>query len=88
MVILLNVLVYKLYATMIFQISTVYTHKKANTNILVQGADFVNEGFPGDGNGHGTLVAGTVMSQTYGITKKAIVIAVKVLGASGDGTTA
>eukprot|EP00040_Diaphanoeca_grandis_P038251 m.256130 g.256130 ORF g.256130 m.256130 type:complete len:432 (-) comp34089_c0_seq1:256-1551(-) len=41
-----------------------------------------------DGNGHGTHVAGTVMSRNYGIAKAARAIAVKVLGASGSGTTA
>jgi subtilisin family serine protease len=41
-----------------------------------------------DGNGHGTHVAGTVISKTYGLAKKAHAIAVKVLGASGSGTTA
>jgi len=41
-----------------------------------------------DGNGHGTHVAGTVISKTYGLAKKAHAIAVKVLGASGSGTNA
>jgi len=41
-----------------------------------------------DGNGHGTHVAGTVLGKTYGLAKKATAIAVKVLGASGSGTTA
>ena len=41
-----------------------------------------------DGNGHGTHVAGTVMSKTYGVAKKAQAVAVKVLSASGSGSNA
>eukprot|EP01120_Amphizonella_sp_Union-15-10_P006614 TRINITY_DN2154_c0_g1_i1.p1 TRINITY_DN2154_c0_g1~~TRINITY_DN2154_c0_g1_i1.p1 ORF type:complete len:426 (-),score=93.63 TRINITY_DN2154_c0_g1_i1:69-1238(-) len=40
-----------------------------------------------DLNGHGTHVAGTVAGVTYGIAKKATVIAVKVLGQNGSGST-
>jgi cerevisin/serine protease len=53
------------------------------------GTDTVDNPSPKtDGNGHGTHVAGTVMSSTYGLAKKATAIAVKVLGASGSGTIA
>ncbi|KAI1180673.1 oryzin precursor [Nemania sp. FL0916] len=38
-----------------------------------------------DENGHGTHVAGTVGSKTYGVAKKTNLIAVKVLNASGSG---
>ncbi len=41
-----------------------------------------------DGNGHGTHCAGTIASRTYGVAKKANVIAVKVLRTSGFGTNA
>jgi len=41
-----------------------------------------------DENGHGTHVMGTILSETYGLAKGAVGIAVKVLGASGYGTTA
>ncbi|KAG0235025.1 autophagic serine protease Alp2 [Mortierella sp. GBAus27b] len=39
-----------------------------------------------DGNGHGTHCAGTIASKTYGVAKKAKVVAVKVLGTNGVGT--
>ncbi|KJX97726.1 subtilisin-like serine protease PR1A like protein [Zymoseptoria brevis] len=41
-----------------------------------------------DGNGHGTHVAGTVGSTTYGVAKKTNLIAVKVLSDEGSGTNA
>lgn len=40
-----------------------------------------------DGNGHGTHTAGTMAGTTYGVAKKATVIAVKVLDAMGSGAT-
>ncbi|EZF35208.1 hypothetical protein H109_06624 [Trichophyton interdigitale MR816] len=40
-----------------------------------------------DQNGHGTHTAGTFAGATYGIAKKAKVIAVKVLNAQGTGST-
>jgi len=40
-----------------------------------------------DGNGHGTHCAGTIASRKYGVAKAANVIAVKVLGSNGSGTT-
>lgn len=39
-----------------------------------------------DGNGHGTHCAGTIGSKTFGVAKKANLIAVKVLRTSGFGT--
>ncbi|MFE9021515.1 S8 family peptidase [Streptomyces sp. NPDC007808] len=41
-----------------------------------------------DGNGHGTHVASTVAGSTYGVAKKAKIVAVRVLDNSGGGTTA
>jgi len=41
-----------------------------------------------DLNGHGTHVAGTTAGNTYGIARQCALIAVKVLSASGSGTTA
>jgi subtilisin family serine protease len=40
-----------------------------------------------DGNGHGTHVAGTVGSKTYGVAKKTTLYAVKVLNAQGSGSS-
>ncbi|KAF9431387.1 serine protease [Entomortierella beljakovae] len=39
-----------------------------------------------DGNGHGTHCAGTIGSAAYGVSKKAQVVAVKVLRSNGSGT--
>ncbi|MCX4577620.1 S8 family peptidase [Streptomyces sp. NBC_01571] len=53
------------------------------------GWDFVgNDRSAGDGNGHGTHVAATVAGTAYGVAKKARVVAVRVLGDDGSGTTA
>ncbi|OJD36235.1 subtilisin-like protease pr1a [Diplodia corticola] len=48
-------------------------------------ADFSGENNTVDGNGHGTHVAGTVGSKTYGVAKKTSLFAVKVLRADGSG---
>ncbi|MFE6363558.1 S8 family peptidase [Streptomyces sp. NPDC057806] len=53
------------------------------------GWDFVGgDRSAGDGNGHGTHVAGTVAGSAYGVAKKAEVVSVRVLDNAGDGTTA
>ncbi|MGW7244514.1 S8 family peptidase [Streptomyces sp. NPDC054804] len=53
------------------------------------GWDFVgNDGSAGDGNGHGTHVAGTITGTRYGIAKKARVVSVRVMDNAGRGTTA
>lgn len=39
-----------------------------------------------DGNGHGTHCSGTVGGSKYGVSKKAHIIAVKVLRSNGSGT--
>jgi cerevisin len=39
-----------------------------------------------DGNGHGTHCAGTIAGKTFGVAKKAKVVAVKVLNSNGSGS--
>ncbi|KAJ3394660.1 hypothetical protein HDU92_006648 [Lobulomyces angularis] len=50
-----------------------------------EGAFFV-ESNAKDGNGHGTHCAGSIASKDYGVAKKARVVGVKVLSASGSGS--
>lgn len=53
------------------------------------GADFINEDEPKDLNGHGTHVASTATGIKYGIAPGTThVVGVKVLGASGSGSSA
>jgi len=52
------------------------------------GKAFADGGSLTDGNGHGTHCAGTAAGTTFGVAKKANLVAVKVLGASGGGTWA
>lgn len=53
------------------------------------GWDFVdNDATAQDGHGHGTFVATVAAGTTYGVAKKAKVVAVRVLGNDGSGTTA
>ncbi|KAL7747517.1 hypothetical protein RI367_007109 [Sorochytrium milnesiophthora] len=47
--------------------------------------DFTGEG-AFDGNGHGTHVSGTIASQTFGISRKAKIMGLKVLSSSGKGS--
>jgi subtilisin family serine protease len=76
--------------------STVYV---IDTGILIEHPDFNGrasfaekafcDGCPTkDDNGHGTHCAGTIAGTTYGVAKKAKVVAVKVLDADGSGTYA
>ncbi|MFI1164813.1 S8 family peptidase [Streptomyces sp. NPDC020801] len=52
------------------------------------GYDFIdNDPIAQDGHGHGTHVAGTVAGSSYGVAKKAKVVAVRVLNDAGSGTT-
>lgn len=50
--------------------------------------NFTGDGSDADGYGHGTHVAGTIGSATYGVAKKTKLYAVKVLDDSGSGTYA
>ncbi|KAF2657879.1 subtilisin-like serine protease-like protein PR1A [Lophiostoma macrostomum CBS 122681] len=49
-------------------------------------ANYAGDGQNTDGNGHGTHVAGTIGSKTYGVAKQTKLYAVKVLDSSGSGT--
>jgi len=53
----------------------------------IWGANFADN-INSDCNGHGTHVAGTIGSNTYGVAKKSTLIAVKVLDCDGSGTNA
>jgi len=67
----------------------IYTEHIEFEGRAVWGTDTVDNPSPRtDSNGHGTHVAGTVGSKGYGIAKASTLIAVKVLGASGSGSTA
>ncbi|MEU8794042.1 S8 family peptidase [Streptomyces sp. NPDC048643] len=64
------------------------THKEISGRASY-GYDFVdNDATAQDGYGHGTHVATTVAGSTYGVAKKAKIVAVRVLGNDGSGTTA
>jgi hypothetical protein len=63
------------------------THQEFGGRAYV-GADFIGDGWNGnDGNGHGTHVAATVGGSTYGVAKQVALCSVRVLDASGSGTT-
>ncbi|EUC31046.1 hypothetical protein COCCADRAFT_38791 [Bipolaris zeicola 26-R-13] len=51
-------------------------------------ADLTHEGNFIDGYGHGTHVAGTIGSATWGVAKKTAIFAVRVLDSNGSGTNA
>lgn len=53
----------------------------------VNGYDAVDGGTAADCNGHGTHMAGTVGSASYGVAKSVRLVAVRVLNCSGSGTT-
>ncbi len=54
----------------------------------IDGYDAVDGTLPAaDCNGHGTHVAGTVGGATYGVAKGVTLVAVRVLGCSGSGST-
>ncbi|MFZ9340739.1 MAG: S8 family peptidase, partial [Ilumatobacteraceae bacterium] len=54
---------------------------------VINGFDAVSGGAgTTDCNGHGTHVAGTIASTTYGVAKSAVLVPVRVLGCDGSGT--
>ncbi|KAJ3364841.1 serine protease [Allomyces javanicus] len=50
------------------------------------GATIPDDASDTDGNGHGTHCAGTIAGKTYGVSKNAKIVAVKVLGDNGSGS--
>jgi subtilisin family serine protease len=64
----------------------IYTAHSDFGGRAVWAANFVDSS-NSDGNGHGTHVAGTVGGTTYGVAKATTLYAVKVLSASGSGST-
>jgi subtilisin family serine protease len=54
----------------------------------VSGFDAIDGGAADDCNGHGTHVAGTVGSSTYGVAKSVRLVGVRVLNCQGSGSTA
>jgi subtilisin family serine protease len=53
----------------------------------INGTDRIDGGTADDCNGHGTHVAGTVGGSTYGVAKGVTLVAVRVLGCNGSGST-
>ncbi|KAK0672596.1 putative protease [Cercophora samala] len=62
------------------------THPQFAGN-AVWGTNTAGDGINTDSNGHGTALAGVIGGQIYGVAKKTKIIAVKVLNASGSGST-
>ncbi|CAE6503832.1 unnamed protein product [Rhizoctonia solani] len=66
----------------------IYTAHSCFGGRAVFGANFAGDDNNNDGNGHGTHTAATAACDKYGVATNAKVIAVKVLGANGSGSTA
>jgi len=54
----------------------------------ISGFDAIDGGTADDCHGHGTHVAGTIGSASYGVAKAVTLVAVRVLDCDGNGTTA
>jgi subtilisin family serine protease len=64
-----------------------YTHTQFGGR-AIKGVDEVTAGgSASDCNGHGTHVSGTVGGSTYGVAKSVTLVAVRVLGCNGSGST-
>lgn len=64
------------------------THSQLSGRAVYGYDEVENDTTAQDGNGHGTHVATTIAGSTYGVAKKAKIVAVRVLDANGSGTTA
>jgi len=64
-----------------------FSHKTFGGRAIT-GIDVINGGTADDCNGHGTHVAGTVGGTEYGVAKEVTLVAVRVLGCLGFGSTA
>ncbi|KAF2731144.1 subtilisin-like protease [Polyplosphaeria fusca] len=67
--------------------SGVHTSHTLFQGRAIWGANFVSGSTNDDENGHGTHVAGTAASQTYGVLRFGGIISVKVLGRDGSTAT-
>lgn len=73
--------------TRIYVVDTgIYTQHSQFGGRAVWGANFISGSANTDQNGHGTHCAGTAGGSTYGVAKKATLVAVKVLDANGSGS--
>ncbi|KAK0655053.1 peptidase S8/S53 domain-containing protein [Cercophora newfieldiana] len=67
--------------------SGVYASHPELAGRVVWGINTAGDGSDADLNGHGTAVAGVAGAVIHGVAKKTTIIAVKVINASGSGTT-
>jgi subtilisin family serine protease len=63
-----------------------FTHSQLGGR-ATSGFDSIDGGTADDCNGHGTHVAGTIGSSTYGVAKGVSLVAVRVLNCAGSGST-
>ncbi|KAJ4357186.1 uncharacterized protein N0V89_001761 [Didymosphaeria variabile] len=73
--------------TYIYVIDTgIYTEHSEFGGRATLGKSFIADSDGEDDQGHGTHCSGTAAGETYGVAKKANLVAVKVLGADGSGS--
>lgn len=74
--------------TTVYVVDTgIYTGHSQFGGRAVWGTNFISGSANTDENGHGTHCAGTIGGSTYGVSNKATIVAVKVLDATGSGST-
>ncbi|KAF1976554.1 subtilase [Bimuria novae-zelandiae CBS 107.79] len=66
----------------------IYTEHPEFKGRAIWGINLAGDDLDTDANGHGTHVAGTIGAATFGVAKGTLLLAVKVLDATGSGTTA